>query len=139
MAKKQKRIKSFVVDVATWWRGNGSGTSALVVSKGASHEYANNGTTNANVPLTKRPMCCLGHLGRACGVSKKRMLGHGLPSQVSHLTGQFKELMLDTIGNNTPLVMQIARTNDDCAITDSVRKRKLTPLFKKIGLKVRFV
>lgn len=126
-------VKSFVVDRSRWFRGYhpeiDDPVSALVVNAPKGSPYAGH-------------MCCLGHLGVACGVPEKAMLGVSLPRDLlsETLKNKFQKVLCeDTPDGSSRSVQGLAvRLNDMQELTDASREAKLTELFKSIGIRVRF-
>lgn len=102
-----------------WYRGKGGLFSKLV---------QHNGT-----------MCCLGFLGRACGIPKKTMGGHSRPSDVLKYLGRWQAGTLTEAGGNSKVTQGLMNDNDEPSISDAVRERRLTKKFKAIGVDVEFV
>lgn len=96
-------------------------------------------------------MCCLGFLGRACGIGVEDLYGIGCPSGLQD--GQAKkhrkvwELMNNSLETPRKVLDDLASDveaifiaiNDSTLIGDKKRERLLTKEFAKIGVEVEFV
>lgn len=67
------------IKLSEWYRGKGSGSSALVVSPGCPE------------PDDVGKMCCLGFLGEACGISREEMM------RIPHFADLFAEQRMEEI------------------------------------------
>ena len=111
--KKSKFPKTLTIKRSQWCRGNKKkyGDSALVNDKGF--------------------MCCLGFLGRACGLTDNQMLWVAEPTNFNNL------FPVPASGNGWQEFMNI---NDSDAYSAADREQDLKWLFKtELGMKVRFV
>lgn len=128
-------VKSFVIDRAKWYRGK---YSQLLGSRDMK--------------------CCLGFYALACGVDKKTIRGLGSPSDVVNLdvcptavsvdvtrrpnvkweTRLVKRVRSKFGAKDTSITDQLMVINDSKSIDDVKRESKITSLFKKIGIKVKF-
>ncbi len=113
---------NFTVNRPEWYRGNGP-DSSLLTSTGS--------------------MCCLGFLGRACGISKDELLSRGAPADVSHPEDRAKWPrglihQAPTGTEDSMLCVEIIRVNDNVELAELDRETQLTELFAKIGLTVVF-
>jgi hypothetical protein len=139
---KEKKIvgdvKEFVVKRKTWYRGKGSEHSCLL------NEH--------------NQRCCLGFYAGACGLSNKIIRGIAEPNSVIELLqeGQVEDKDGNTVHSNldivwktklvrglcgisnTPTCNKLMAVNDSVGITDEERETKLTALFKRLGIKVKF-
>jgi len=107
-------VTRFDVDRRTWFRGQGGACSRLVTVTG------------------KR--CCLGFLGRACGISLKRMTDIASPAAIP---GDWPDAVLE--GKEVSHACAgIINTNDAKDLTDKDREEELRRRFADIGLTVRF-
>lgn len=119
---KKKKIK-FTVRRKNWLRGKGD---ALLLNENGS-------------------MCCLGFLGRACGLKKKDMLELGTPEDVDieepDKGTQFPYSIVDKhdyFMGNTGLCYEIIDVNDAPNLSSKEREQKLTKLFAEGGIEVTF-
>lgn len=113
-------IDSLVIDRAKW---NGAYQSRFVSSM-----LQSNGK-----------MCCLGILGRACGVPDDEMLQKGFPSalEMSEHSLMFPRAFVDEDCRNTQLAYTAAQINDyDMPVAD--KEVKLVALFKEAGIALTF-
>ena len=111
---KTKRIK-FTVDRARWVNGSTSdhmGNSALLNEEGN--------------------MCCVGFLALACGLTEKQINLEPAFICVSQSAQRGRKRVIDAVEESDVYV-----TNDDHGNARS-RERKLTRLFRKIGVDVKF-
>lgn len=123
-------VKSFVVDRERWYRGKGDRHSKLL---------------NRN-----NKQCCLGFYALACGLSEASIKGQNTPNDVICNTEscscksniQWKTKLIDSDIDSDKVNSQICQTlmevNDEIELSDEERETKLTKLFKKIGIKVKF-
>lgn len=85
-------------------------------------------------------MCCLGFLGKACGIRKIK--GQESPEMVSS-TKWPKWLVRNgenvNISTNTVACSRLMEVNDNSYILELVREKKLTKEFAKHGIEVKFV
>lgn len=80
-------------------------------------------------------MCCLGFAtNQICRIPKKDLLEQGAPTCVF----ENKSTFTDEGGCNNDLTKRAIRINDACNISDKVREKRLTALFKKHDIKVTF-
>jgi hypothetical protein len=132
-------IKEFTVNRKKWLRGEGSDKSYLMD------------------PISGK-MCCLGFYAKQSGLSKKDIESMPSPGSVIQL------LNGDEVYTNAEVICRPAKpikwntkliwrgqkcnsktcdalmdANDDEDITDEVREKNLTSLFKKIGITVKFI
>lgn len=82
---------------------------------------------------TGNRMCCLGHLGLACGIPKEKMRSVGSPSSLedkfnAKYPKQFTETFFD----------QAVVINDQEDLTTKEKEEKLRILFKRYGVQLRF-
>lgn len=82
-------------------------------------------------------MCCLGFLARKCGLAPKEIRGHMTPEDT--YSTKFPTSIVDKSTANTRTCGTLMTINDDPDLTDAERERKLTALFKRIKIGVRFV
>lgn len=112
----------FTVYRDKWARGNGAGS--LLDDQGK--------------------MCCLGFLGRQCGIEKEDIKHVGMPSET--VKGPWPDGIVykdEEYGcvRDTSACNFIATTNDSVGIetTEELRERILTDEFSRIGIEVEFV
>lgn len=124
--KEEKKVlgdvKSFVVDCKTWYRGRGSNSSCMLNTNGKS--------------------CCLGFYARQCGVENKLMRKKATPLDVVRNTRDIQvqwDTKLIKHNKNSITCERLMETNDSRDLTEPEREKKLTALFKKNGIKVKFV
>lgn len=133
-AKKKTRRrppKVVIIERSKWYRGHGGCNSALVEKASGCK-------------------CCLGFVGLACGYTEAKMSGLASPEGClvkSDPRPAWPKWMLELYARtdgyvayvdtaDTEAAMQI---NDDMVIGDAEREKKLTALFKKNGMTLRFV
>ncbi len=80
-------------------------------------------------------LCCLGHLGRACGIPPQRLWGQCLPSNLS-LADQRLYPERTRLGEFFGLA---AKINDNADWSMEERERRLKFLFKSRGIKLTFI
>jgi hypothetical protein len=108
---KKREIKELVIDRARW------GTGQLRNEDGS--------------------MCCLGFLGKACGIKVKDMLAVGMPDD---LPSWLIELFPDGLNSRDEIAAeQAANINDDPNMPRKKKEAKLRELFKTQGIKLTFV
>lgn len=108
-----KHVKSFTVRRRWWCRGERD--SALLRHDGLK--------------------CCLGFFALAAGVPSRALRGVDTPMGCDiHI----KQLVRRT-GENKPITGRLIAVNDDPRIADPERKVKLRALFRKMGVRVKFV
>ena len=114
------KMKRFTVRRSTWVRGGEGGDAQLL-----------NGQGN---------MCCLGFA--ICQISKcipiKQLKGAGYPDEVFKRES-FLTVMDDGDVADNALTTKAASINDDTSISDTVRERRLTKLFRQHNIIVKFV
>lgn len=105
----------FVIDRQYWLRGEGSSASALYKSDRADHN-----------------MCCLGQIGKQCGITLDNMAGFEAPGQLHDVDlTLFSELFMDAphySGVERVWVSDLMQINDDQRIDDEHREMMLTDL-----------
>lgn len=120
-----KLLHKFTIDRATWSCGRNSWDAMLETKDGQK--------------------CCLGFLAESCGVGQGRRVGTHNPSDVGHGPGYRKLAGLlkgpDEDNEVQPFLAEktLIEVNDDSDLADHLRERRLTDLFKKQGIGVRFV
>lgn len=133
-AKKpsKPKLKELVISRAGWLRG---GTLKP-------------GQTSELLSRVDGRMCCLGFLGRACGLRKSEIEDLGLPSAVAHSVitkwpSEFVEVIEEEgvgVGAvNTSLCVGLSNINDSSLTNDRQKEKKIKDLFSMAGWKVKFV
>lgn len=114
----------FTVERATWYRGNGATGSRLLRAEDGMR-------------------CCLGHVGKQCGIPDIAMQEIGSPGAIRSKEEREKFpiafLGPTTTCNNSPFTGQCVAANDDPNINDEEREVKLIKLFKSNNLELEFV
>jgi hypothetical protein len=116
-------MKTITVDRKKWARGGKNGDACLLNDQGN--------------------MCCLGFAARQISrISRSALADAGMPCDVYMKPSFLTEI--DTSSNpnevqDNALSRAAANFNDDLKISDKMREYKLTRLFKKHGIKIRFV
>lgn len=105
------KVKTFVVKRSQWLRGTGEG-------------FLRN---------TSGMQCCLGFVGRQCGIKAKDMRSVEMPYN-----------LLDGLSAKYPTLSkgswdEFAKVNDAQDVTDRVREKDLKALAKKRGFRFKFV
>lgn len=139
MKNKEKEVitdvKKFVVDRETWYRGKGSYHSCLLNKS--------------------NKMCCLGFYALACGLDKNVIRDITSPMAAVNLSnGKYSEdihgqevkrksskiwkTKLVPKKDNSAICRKLMIINDNKLITDEKREVKITRLFEKIGIQVKF-
>ena len=132
-------IKEFTVNRKKWHRGKGCDTSCLLNP-------------------TSGKMCCLGFYALQSGLSKKNIEKMPTPNAVrQRLNGEdvYSSMSFDCISepakpikwktklisgkSNSATCGHLMEVNDNKDISDEVREKKITSLFKRIGIAVKFV
>jgi hypothetical protein len=93
-------------------------------------------------------MCCLGFFGKQLGVPYTKMTGVGGPMELRR-NEQMKFLDTGLLKQdpfsygyqyyNTEVCDRLLSVNDSSSLTAEYREKRITALFKKIGIKVRFI
>lgn len=110
------KLKTLVIKKSRWWRG----MDCTKIDPKARSVSA--------LRLPNGKMCCLGFLGRECGVPAKAMLWKAYPWD-THFVEKFPEA-------SRALWSEIVNINDAQNISDAARIRALRPLFKQLGYKL---
>lgn len=123
ISKKEENIpvKSFTIDYERWGQDN------------LLHEGWD-GT---------RKMCCLGFLGRACGISANNMLERSSPDDLPGAEAARYPSFIAYVGVpnsvcHTDLTDDLMQVNDNGRMPDYVRMRVITSLFAEEGMRVRW-
>jgi hypothetical protein len=84
-------------------------------------------------------MCCLGFLGKACGLSDEKMLDEGyLTSFDNRITGQRNWLMQD-MDSGEKVEDYLVKVNDS-RMRNNLREKLIKAAFEKYGkIRVKFV
>lgn len=124
IAKTAVGVRSFTIDRFRWLHGEGSDKSYLFR------------------PEDKK-QCCLGFYLEACGL-KRADLRHQLPSDCSGPRSDLVPVWL--LGRrafsgriDSPQSSQLMRVNDSESWTDEERETRIIEIFKRKGVKVKFV
>jgi hypothetical protein len=107
---RNKLKKVITIDREKWLRG--SWKSSLLNSEGK--------------------MCCLGMAARQCGFEEKDILQKDSPASIDWTP------FLNRTGGNNRLTMTMMSWNDKTIYTDAQREKKLTELFKRMGVTLKF-
>lgn len=114
-------VKSFTVVRKKWLRGKGSMASAL---------------------LWNGKSCCLGFYSEACGISRKVMHSIATPADLAAVSEQKSNVIWKTklvrSGVNSISCQKLININDSSTTDDAFKEKKLTSLFKRLGIKVKF-
>jgi hypothetical protein len=118
---KAKKLTALVIDRKMWWRGH-SDNSALVMNY-----YETN------------KMCCLGFLGKACGIKVGDMAGIVTPhdSEQTYVWKKWPAWVNVEVGDS-PWVKTAVKINDNEKCTEALREKKLITHFAKNGVKLSF-
>lgn len=132
-------MKELTIKRSEWWRGHGTlQHSALAVT----NDTLENADEKKSLKSGEVKFCCLGLLGRSCGVPVESMIGVGLPNNVSSHVDKFPEPVASI---NDNLVAQITETNDSSVFghtkvaSEADREQKLIDLFAQFNYKLTFV
>jgi hypothetical protein len=118
-------VQSFEVDRKTWYRGKGSAHSRLLNDEGQ--------------------MCCLGFYAVAAGLPTDAIRRAACPSDVpralwkTKLTSMDETVPLLPEARDTNAAHILMRMNDVEDVADEDREKRITDLFKQIGIDVKFV
>lgn len=116
------RIKTLTIKRSEWGRGpftlSGGGPRRLLNLEGFK--------------------CCLGFFSLACGVPAKEILGASGPDNLKK-DDQEKIPQLVFLEEHTALTIEAVKINDDPFIEEAEREQKLSELFRKKGVKLKFV
>ena len=119
-----KPLEKLYIDRAVWCRGD-----------------VNNGRSKSSAMVTdKGSMCCLGFIGKACGIKKEDMLNVSVPYL---LEGKASKIWPAPNYYRGPLsdykpIDDLVAVNDSLDISESTREKRITSLMKKAGVKVTF-
>jgi hypothetical protein len=92
-------------------------------------------------------MCCLGFLGKQLGVPYTKMTDKPTPENLTKVgQAKFQQAGLLVVQSNatdkvvhTDVCDRLIVVNDDLHLTEQYREKRITALFKRIGIKVRFI
>ena len=126
----KKIVHSFVIDERRWLHGEKDTPSYEGVLRNKEGK-----------------MCCLGFFAQSCGVKPKDMVEIGMPDALeSKLPRKLLQFAfeIDKCSDEVELYLKnpveyLSDANDDEGYTLVQRKRKITSLFKKLGVEVTFV
>lgn len=84
-------------------------------------------------------MCCLGFLGRACGVPSEILKGKGMPSDLSDVYNScYPEAFKGGKSDVTKAVELAAKVNDSECISWPEKEYRLKILFRAHGIRLTF-
>jgi hypothetical protein len=110
----------FIIDGNTWHRGQGSQGSRLLRHDGN--------------------MCCLGHVGKQCGIDDTGLLGMTMPYKLWYTdANKFTEFLEPTSEGNRQILAQMANINDAQEMNDTDRMKELSALALSIGHEFKFI
>lgn len=109
-------IMKFIVDRKTWYRGKGNIESKLLRNDGM--------------------RCCIGFVGKQCGIDDSLLLGHAAAFQAPTTD---KWPIWFKVGNLAYPLATAYQINDDPDIRDVTREEKLALLFAENGDEIEFV
>lgn len=93
------------------------------------------GTDHGRLLDEEGKMCCLGFgVNQICRVTKKDLLDKTRPSNVLFRNTPFTHCE----GEDRVFIEKVIDINDSEVISDSVREKRLTKIFKENGIKVTF-
>jgi hypothetical protein len=104
----------FIVDRKTWYRGKGNGGSSLLRSDGK--------------------MCCIGFVGRQCGIPDKNLLGFAVVGR--GLEHELFPIWMKPFSKSA--IGEAYTTNDTIRLTESEREAKLKEIFLREGDEIEF-
>lgn len=118
--KEYKDVKKFTIKRSEWYRGKAQDSLLLNEDK---------------------QKCCLGFYGLSCGLRPRDIIGISAPAGVidehSKLWKTF--LITESDGFNSYDADQLMLINDDEKTSDAHKEKKITALFKKQSITVKFV
>jgi hypothetical protein len=125
-----KKVKSLVIDRRKWGRNNKDGEKSGSYLRNNKEEKDDYGKSIAG------KMCCLGFACRAFGISAQKLNDNGIPSDITHnrLESIIPEWLLRFGGDTSKL----ANINDSAQWSDKQKEAKITKIFAKHGIKVKF-
>lgn len=128
--RTKKVIKTLTIDRAHWGRGD----LRPKRSRGSSLVHVDDGVWTEKIPTKHLTMCCLGFLGKRCGLSEPEMAGSAYPRGLKQ---ELQELYPDWLDTNTQ--EELASINDSGELTEKEREAQVKEEFKKHGVTVKFV
>lgn len=119
MATKTNKLKSFQIDFKRW------------------------GKASLRNPYDG-DMCCLGFCAKSLGYSDDAIYDRATPACLlkdfnSNLHKKWPKWMLDGEDTITSSINQIVEANDNCDMPDSLRMAKITKVFNRHHIKVRWI
>lgn len=118
MKEKAKKRRVFIVERKHW------GVGALLNDRSDDPD--------------KGKMCCLGFVGRQCGVNKKAMKGRNMPWSLSYENFRLYPQEFQLL-DRMNMSFRASAINDHTKLTRKKKESKLRALFKKHGFVLRFV
>lgn len=109
-----------VIDRNKWLRGEGPSQSRLIRS-------------NDN------QMCCLGFLGKACGISEQELFDEYTPETAGDENKWPNGIFNEDAVENSDITAELMEINDDENLTDENRESNLIERFATINIEVEFV
>lgn len=117
---------SFTINRATWLSGK---------------LYADDNTVESLMRDHKGRMCCLGFYARECRIPAKSLTGKGTPLnlKIEH-RHKFHNLLAPSSDGiaDSYLSGKLIEANDTMGLTPKKREERITELFRKAGIRVRF-
>jgi hypothetical protein len=107
----------FIVERKTWYRGNGSSSSMLLRDDGT--------------------RCCIGFVGKQCGIADGILLHRGAAHQVDAPIRKWPVWF--KVGEAASPLSEAYTINDDPSLSEPVREEKLISLFAENGDEIVFV
>lgn len=95
------------------------------------------GTDNGWLLNYKGDRCCVGFYAQACGLDDEAIMGCGPLREAAHDSTDPVQKAIFKL-DDTKTMQTIYFTNDNSFLDDEERERKLTRLFKRLGIKVNF-
>lgn len=114
----------YVIDRATWYRGQGPHGSALLRAE------------------PDHKMCCLGHMLLQCGATEGQIEGLSSPAKVKNIPSAASWMVEphQTIRiNNTYVVGYLMEVNDSTTLPATDRENEISTLLATVGHTVEFV
>lgn len=131
------KVKAFTVDRSTWINGQ------------MKQIYENAGLDRPNSMLLndQGQMCCLGFYAQACGIPRNKLDGVASPESVNIgvevALKRFGPIVESGAGwsgfMNSELASDLMAANDKGAVSPKRREQRIARLFKKGGIKVKFI
>lgn len=111
-------MQKFTVDRKTWYRGRGGSGSRLLRKDGM--------------------MCCLGHIGKQCGLKEKDLLNFTSPSRTQKNRSKWPTKLL-TPTMNSHICMKMMRVNDEIHNNSKRREDELKKLAVEANFELEFI